>query len=474
MKCYPANKLSQYIDDLLTEQENAEIQAHLKSCEDCMQVIEAFKEEERFLKETLQTPTLPDHFASMVLNELEPYEQKAVRRKKSSWKQVMMIAAGVVLAFGLSTTLHPSFAEWLGGVFTTEQVDEGLRMATDSGLTKRVDQEVTDQGITLKVEDVMADSSRVALSYQVLNKNGKPKDTYIEWADTENEIIAIDQDGNLIESFGSSWSEGSDYGLIEFSLREHEITEKVTVAFDLVELNGVKGNWKLEIPVDLKEIHQLTTTHSLEGEQTSKHDVAINLKKVQFAPSSNELFYETAFTEEEQARVEGEIEKHKEAFGEESVTSFTNYGTAIEYHIENEQGKVISQHNTFFKGKGHPSDTGNLGGSGQDMEQIGHLAWNDSYIPQKDDDKLTFVLDGVFKTIPSDFSIKIKPKELRKSPVSFEYEGNFITIQKAKFENDFYLRKSLIPIGKETIFKIEMVGRKRDACSRSWCLGVSG
>ena len=39
-------------------------------------------------------------------------------------------------------------------------------MATDAGLAERVNLEVTDKGITLKVEDVVADSSRVALSFQ--------------------------------------------------------------------------------------------------------------------------------------------------------------------------------------------------------------------------------------------------------------------------------------------------------------------
>ena len=56
------------------------------------------------------------------------------------------------------------------------------------------------------------------------------------------------------------WREGSDYGLIEFSLREQEALEKITVKFDLVELNGVKGNWKLEVPIDLTKNSDLTTT----------------------------------------------------------------------------------------------------------------------------------------------------------------------------------------------------------------------
>jgi hypothetical protein len=466
MNCPTEDKLSQYVDNLLREQELVDIHTHLKSCEDCMHVVKAFTEEQQFLKETLQTPTLPDDFASLVLDQLEPYDQTVIRKKRSPWKRMMLIAAGAVLVIGLgTTTLHPSFAQWIGGLFSTEQVDEGLKIASDAGLVERVNQEVTDQGITLKVEDVVADSSRVALSYQILNKNGQLQDSYIELADSKNEIMASDQNGKRLDGLSMGWSEGSDYGLIEFSLREQEALEKISVKFDLVELNGIKGNWELEIPVDLKESLKYTTTLPLNDAKTSRHGVTINMKEVRFAPSSNELFYQTSFAKEEQARIEEKIKKLEEKFGEESANTFTNFGSAIQYHIENEKNQAIYHHNTFFEGKGHPSNLGILQGTGQPMGQIGHNAWNESFIPQKDDTKLTFVLDGVIKTVPSDFSIKIKPNELKKNPVSFEYEGNFITIKKAKKHSKYSLRKSLIPIEKETIFKIEMEGGKEAPAS---------
>lgn len=462
MNCPTADKLSQYVDNLLTKQELIEIQTHVKSCKDCKLIVEEFIEEQRFLKETLQTPALPDDFTSLILDQLEPYEKHS---KRSAWKRRILFAAGVVLAVGLSTTLNPSFAKWVGGLFVTEQVDEGLRMASNAGLAERVDREVTDQGITLRVEDVVADSSRVALSYQVVNKNGKIQDSYIELADSKNEIFASDQNGKRLEGAGMGWHAGSDYGLIEFSLREQEALDKVNVKFELVELNGVKGNWNLEIPVNLKERNKFTTTLSLDGAVTSVNGVNINMKEVRFAPSSSELLYETSFTKEELANIKENIKDFEKEFGEEIVTSFTNYSTAIQYHIENEEKKAVYHRNSFLEGKGHPSDTGMIQGTGADMGEIGQVAWNESFIPQKEDGKLTFVLDGVVKTVPSDFSIKFKPKELKKNPVSFEYEGNFITIKEADKNLKLSLRKSLNPVDIENIFTIEMEGGKEAGSS---------
>ncbi|NEU32019.1 DUF4179 domain-containing protein [bacterium LRH843] len=455
MKCPSADKLSQYVDHLLADEESVRIETHLKSCSDCTHVVEAFKEEQRFLKETLQTPTLPDDFTLVVLEQLKPYQKNTVRQKKKTWKR-MTIAAGVVLALGLGTTFNASFAEWVGGLFSTEQVDEGLRMANDAGLTERVNLEVMDQGITLKVEDLMIDSSRVALSYQVLNENGKPQDTYLDLADSENKITVIGQSGTIFNRVGTGWQEGSDYGLIElFHLEEHA-TEKVTVNFDLVELGGEKGNWKLEVPVDLKKNSDLTTTIPLHEAKTTRNGATIQMKEVQFAPSSTELLYETGYTPEEEAKVKDYLHMLEQTYGKDIVEAMRSYGNALEYHIENEDREVVYRNNLI----GPPRESGRLQSSGEEMGQIGRSTWNDSFIPQKDDQKLTFVLDGIVKTEPSDFSVTFKPKDLRKDPITFEYEGNVVTITKAKKQGEYSLRKSLIPIEKEDVFTIEIEGSK--------------
>jgi hypothetical protein len=473
MNCPTADKLSQYNDALLAQEESSQIHVHVQSCRHCQLLLEAFANEDQFLKETLQTPALPDDFTSNVLGQLEPYQPQAASRKKAPWKKVMLSAAGFLLAVGLGTSLNPSFAQWIGGLFSTDQVDEGLRLAADAGFAQRVNLEATDQELTFKVEDIVADSTRIALSYQVLNKKRKPQALHLDIMGNEkNDVYALDKNGARIELSSVSWSSADDYGVIEFSLHEQKELEQLTVLFNLSEINGKKGSWQLEVPVDLKESLKSTTLLALSDVETSRHGVNISMKEVQYAPSSNELVYETSFTEEEHAKVEAQIEELEKRFGKEKASTFTNYGTGIQYHLEDEENKAVYHHNTFLKGKGHTSDVGMLQGMGQNMDTLGHMRWNESFIPQKGEEKLTFVLDGVVKTVPSDFSIKIKPKELRKNPVSFEYEGNFVSVKKAAKDNRYYLRKSLMPVRKETTFKIEMEGSKEAPSSElgAWVL----
>ncbi|MCM3710415.1 DUF4179 domain-containing protein [Sporosarcina luteola] len=440
MNCPTADKLSQFVDQLLPEHEIAEIKTHLQSCTSCGVVVNAFQEEQRFIEETLQTPTLPDNFTDLVLDQLEPYEKPVKHRRTKIWKQAALTAAGIVLAVGIGATVNPAFAQLIGGLFSTNQVDKGLQIAAESGLTKRVDLEVEDQGLTLQVEDVIADSSRVSLSYKVLNKDGKTLDTHLKMAQSDNSITAIDQNGNVLDGlgFGTGWRQESGYGFIQFSIRGQDNLERLTIRFNLVELNGVKGNWQLDVPVDLLENRKLTKMADLKDATAVHHGVEIDLKQLHFAPSSMELYFETAFTKEEWLETEEAIHKFEEKFGISSMDNLVfGRSTAIKYHIENAEGKVIysAAHST------HSKTPGMLQVESKELSTPGGTGWIHSFVP-KNEDQLTFVLDGVYKKEPTDFSLTFKPKDINEHPVSFDYKGTHLTIKSVKktlFGKDHYV-----------------------------------
>ncbi|RDW19172.1 hypothetical protein CWR48_08975 [Oceanobacillus arenosus] len=463
MICPSKDKLDQWFD--MFDQVDEIIQSHVETCKECQQVIKMYREEQELIKETLSTPTLPDDFTIEVLKKLEPYEQK---KKRNKWKWTLPSAAACVLAVGLTTNLNPSFAEWIGGLFTTEIVDQGLHIASENGHTNRINQEVADNGITFRVEDLLADTSRVALSFQAVKKNGeKFNPQFDNRSDGKNVISAYDQDGNPIKDFG--YINGSDYGLIEFYLRGYESIDSLTIKFELTELNGTRGNWQLEIPVDLNEIKERTTRVVLDDQKISENGVGIHIKEVQFAPTSNEFMYDTYFTAEEKAKVEAQIQELENAFGNKNIFRFANYSTDIQYHIENKSGKTLYTVNNF-QDQAYPSDPGLIQRTGKVTGELGYIKFNESFIPQKEEDLLTFVLDRVIKTVPSDFSIKVNPKELKEYPLSFEYEGNFNTIKKVDMQTDISMQE--ISPETEQVLVIEMEGQKEVPSSDlvSWAI----
>ncbi|WP_432361997.1 DUF4179 domain-containing protein [Sporosarcina sp. UB5] len=435
MNCLTADKLSQFVDQLLPKQEMAEIEVHVQSCTSCGKVVHAFQEEQRFIEETLQTPTLPENFTDLVLDQLEPYE-KLKKRRKTVWKRITLTAAGVVLAVSIGATVNPTFAQFIGGLFSSDYVDKGLNIAAEAGLTQRVDLQVEDQGLTFVVEEVIADTSRVSLSYKVLSEKGIPQDTRLK---RNNKITAIDQNGNEMKELGAGWHRESDYGFVEFNLHDLDNTiEKLMIQFDLVELNGVKGNWQLQVPVDLSENRKLTKSVDLIDASADHHGVEINLKKLQVAPSSFGLFFETSLTEEEKTKYERAMREFEETFGKDLMNRHVGNTSGISYHIKNAEDEVVYSTNHSI----YEETTGMLRGMGEDMDTFGHTAWTHSYLP-KNEDQLTFILDGVYKMEPTDLSLTIKPKEMNKHPLTLDYKGNHVKVKSVR-KPQFGQEKSVI------------------------------
>lgn len=456
------------MDQLLLEEEHKEIRMHVHTCSHCTRIVEAFEEEQQFIKETLQTPALPNDFAALILEQMEPYERPS-KRRSTIWKRALLLAAGVVLAVGVSAALNPSFAQFIGGMFATDQVDEGLQMAAEAGLAQKVGLAVTDQNITLQVEEMIVDASRVALSYKIVNQHGKALNPYIDWADTNNEIVALDQNGTPLTNIKGGWREDSDYGYTEFSIRDAESLEALTIQFQLVELNGVKGQWNLDVPVNLRQHHDLTTVTKFTDVQYIHHGVKVNIQKFQRTPSSTDLFYETALTDEEKARMYEATQRWTEQLGGASTTHLKDrFGVMLSYHLKNVEGEKVAYLSQQRHDQVSRADKGMIEGSGQYLEQLGHSMHIDSFIPHNE--KMTFVLDGIYKTEPADFSITIRPNELKAKPVAFAYEGNELTIQRVKEKTEYALRKSMNPIQKEKNIVIELEGGKAPLSSEldSW------
>ena len=432
MNCPKADKLSQYADNLLAQEEHAQILTHLQTCATCTSIVQLFNEEQQFLKDNLQSPTLPDNFASLVLEQLEPYDKKAVRRKKQIWKRIFLLAASIVLALGLTATLSPTFAQFIGGMFSTKQVDEGLKLASEEGLGERVNLEVTDQDLTFKVEDIMVDSSRIALSLQVINENGIAERPNINESIKGNHISVTGDNGEYSFTMGYIMDRGLDYNLFQVFISDEPGLEKVTIKFHLVELNGKQGNWELEIPVELTDKSAETKKVILKNASQSFNGVAVNLKEIQYAPTSNALLYETSYESSELREIEGNFETLKEQFGFDMNELYT-YGTSIKYHVENDEKEVILKVSRFTLEE--PMDKNLIISKAGGKEKLGHAAWKEVFVPEKIDTKLTFVLDGVYKVIPTDFSVKFNPEKIKEQPVSFNYMGNEVTIKKAELES---------------------------------------
>ena len=454
MNCPNEDELFAYVDGFLDDVETKQIERHIHSCPYCVQQLEVLKSEKASLEETLKNPVLPDDFAQNIVAQVQPYKPK----RKHTWKWGLGTAASVLLAGGILISVNPSFAELVGGIFSTNHVDEGLNIAMDTDIATPVDIAVTDAGITLHVEHLIADTSRIVFSYSVTNSKGKQLDPYLNEDKEQNKITLLDQNNKEVELGVKGWSNTDDHGIYEFSLVDVENMTEGTIRIEATEIAGRSGNWLIEIPVDLTAAYSNQQVVEIE-QSIEKEGIEVNLDEVSYATSTTDISYSMQYTDEAKQELQQAIDKKKEQFNEEIVTTFFPYHPSIGYRIENEEGDVLGYHSIYGKeDRGHTVTENMIGGSGGwegDREDMGLLKMTDSFVPEQTHKELYFVLDTLYKTKTSDFSVTFKPDEL---PYTFNYKGYELTIDTVERNIDYSLQKSWIPIARQVTVEVSVSG----------------
>lgn len=456
MTCPKEDELLAFVDDMLEDYEKERITRHLHSCMYCQQQVEVLRYEQEALKETLMEPTLNDDFADIIVAGLQPYEKK--RREIRPWKYAIGAAAALMLAGGITLSVNPSFAELLGGIFKSDGVDKGLQLASDTELAEQVNIAVEDKGITLQVEELIVDAPRIAFSYKITDKSGKLLDPYLEIGDTENTITLHNENGEEIELSHWGWSTADDHGVFEVSLQEIEPFMKGFIRMDITEISGKTGDWQIEVPVDLTAAYAKQLAVEID-ESYEVDGVEVELERVKYSTSTTEIFYSKAYTESARQELLEDIEEKGQQFSKEIATDFIGYHPRIGYRIEDEQGEVKGYYNLFAnEERGHTVDLNMIGGSGKwegEYEEVGKTSMVDTFVPEQEEEHLYFVLDTIYKTKTSDFSVTFNTEEL---PYTFEYNGYELTIDSVEREADYSLQKSWKPISREVTTRIKMSG----------------
>lgn len=454
MTCPKEDELLAFVDDMLENSEKELILRHLHGCMYCQQQVEVLHYEQEALKETLIEPALNDDFADIIVAGLQPYEKKRTRIRP--WKYALGTAAGLILAAGITFSVSPSFAELLGGIFRSDRVDEGLQLASNTELAERVNIAVEDQGITLQVEELIVDASRIAFSYKITNKSGKMLDPYLESDDTKNTITLHNEKGEEIGP--SSWSNADDHGVVEFSLHDIEPFMKGFIRMDTTEISGKTGNWRIEVPVDLTAAYAKQVAVEID-ESYEVDGVEIELEQAKYSTSTTEIFYSMAYTEGARQEMLKDIEEKGQQFSKEIATDFIGYHPRIGYRIEDEQGQVKGYYNLLAnEERGHPVDLNMIGGYGKwegDYAEVGKTSMVDTFVPEQEEEHLYFVLDTIYKTKTSDFSVTFNTEEL---PYTFEYNGYELTIDSVERETDYSLQKSWKPVRREVTTRVKLSG----------------
>lgn len=465
MKCVNCiHLLSSYVDGEVSFDDKMAIETHLLSCPECRSLLAELQEEDEVLTKVLTRPTLPDDFTESFMNRLvatmetessfqpETHHESKPKPSKIRWRNVVVSSvATIVLAFAIGMYVSPTFAAYISSFLKRDGGELGVKRAAEQGYSAPINVAVSDQNYTLRIKDIVADPTRLVVSYLIEDKNGKQvMDLFIPWWG-ENDIYITDSANNELAR-SPTFSRGGDYADFIFDLDNPP--DQLVVHFDIREFGqpGKPVNWKLSVPVDISASRSSTKTIPIEAEYISPQNVAFNLQQVTYAPSATRLELITARTLTSKSEISQVAEKlFSEPVDQELLDQYVN-GYAFSYHLENAHGEIVAKSTDTRYNR----EAGNLYVK-QAVYEADRQKWHGSYVLKDPSEPVFFVLNEIRVVEPVRVPIEFDPEKVAAHPVTKQMEGNQYTVQKAE--------KTIDPKTKETVWAVTIVVKQPERIS---------
>ncbi|MGG4452459.1 DUF4179 domain-containing protein [Brevibacillus porteri] len=444
MTCFMFKQWKLYANGALPPAESKGLEQHVERCPQCQSKLQEWVDhmlEEEF--STFPEVPVPDTFTDEVMSKLFEAVPARTARKHSSrtrrqrgWdivKKTGLVVAGLTALVMTGTVVSPTFANYVNSLFQIDYADSGMKNAVDKGFVQKLDQKVTDQGITFEAKEVMADSTRIAVIYDLYDQSGKQisiKDHFV--------------DAYLIDSTGKNWFEEEGpsrgaYGKYFISEQQlHTIFESIeatpnelTLKLELTEIAGKSGKWSLEIPIDMKKAKEATKT--VVFQDTAFHSplgMEIELEKIEFSPSATRVMLETTLAKSAYIEVELEGEEVTSEGKKIQITNKYNdpifSGNDIAFEITNEKGDVVAAWDKKSLDRGISKEKNVLSISGiAGMSQGDYgMQWWHTFGPIHGEQKLKLQFQKIYETKGASSKFDLAPTELSKKAATFKDESD--------------------------------------------------
>lgn len=351
------------MEDRLSPVNKRNVESHLDHCTHCQHQLEQWIDELHQTEETMWEDSLSANMDQKIIQMLSPHPVRVLNpvipsHQPPTWKQrsitimkkMTLAAAALTVVVSGGMLVSPTFASYVNAAFTNSPIgkadpvapvsnsilqksgDPGIEQAAKKGFAQTVNVSATDQGITFEVNEVMADPLRISIAAIVKDKNGKPMDSFLSEMirrDNKEQVITIkDKQGNVLKPIEASANEDPNedwhnvmhtdtgYMSLDHELRSYfadisEIPDELIVEFNIKQLDDIKGNWKLSVPVDMKKAKAATKTHEINKTYTTPQGLQLDVKQMTFAPSGMEMVIDRSTTDNQRKEYSYELVNEK-------------------------------------------------------------------------------------------------------------------------------------------------------------------
>lgn len=424
MKCLSPFEIEQYILSTPTSQPLEKVD-HIAACAHCNLIYHALLEEQEEWSQALFEEKLPDSFTAQVMASIEFVELEKVtvpdrKRKNPKILKSLRIAMGAALLLVVLSAVIlysvPTLAETLRSLFVKDNVDIGLLRAQEFGLVEHPNIKVKDKGYTIKIDEAVADPTRVIIALQLFGPDGKHDKKRLVL--NEGNSIAIKDDQGKIVGKLSDIGFTSDFYYLIVNFSEPLQTDQITVEGHITELGSkdrnipaLHGDWNFSFSMDMTKANEQTTSTPLTGSYTSPDGLTVTLKKLTHMVQGVRFEFDTELSDEALNRSPGELWKQQ----------------GVKFHFEDSAGEEIHSVNA----RKLPSKDSVMSRSSTPGDKPGLMHWSYTfkYLPQ--DTLYTFVLDGYFILEKDGSMVQFEPSKLKEHPIPFAFDGDELML------NDF-------------------------------------
>jgi Domain of unknown function (DUF4179) len=445
MKCFMFNQLKLYVNDELTPAESKGLEQHVENCPQCQMHLQEWVEgmQEVDFSDIPEAP-VPDAFTDEVMDKLSDAVPPRSTRKHSSrtrrqrgWdivKKTGLVVAGLTALVVTGTVVSPTFANYVNSLFQMEEnSDKGMKNAVYKGLVQKLEQKATDQGITVEAKELLADSMRIAVIYDLYDESGKKIEDHLL------EAKLIDSNGkDWLEEHGNGWKSYGQFFITERYLNEifespEATPDQLTLYLEQTEIAGKTGKWSLEIPIDMKKAKEATKTVVFQNAAfQSPQGLGIELKNIEFSPSATRIMLDTispksAYLDVERTSILYDRKNPRGGHITEKERDPAFSGENMMYEITNEKGEVVAAWDLKslddgLNKKKNILRTPRTEEEAEEGPKGDVLNWWHTFSPIKGEQKLKLELQKIYEKKLASPKFDLVPTELDKKAATFKDE----------------------------------------------------
>ncbi|MFC8687842.1 DUF4179 domain-containing protein [Brevibacillus porteri] len=446
MKCFMFNQLKLYVNDELAPAESKGLEQHVENCPQCQKHLQEWIEgmQEEDFPDIPEAP-VPDTFTDEVMDKLSDAVPPRSTRKRSSltrrqrgWdivKKTGLVVAGLTALVVTGTVVSPTFANYVNSLFQMEEnSDKGMKNAVYKGLVQKLEQKATDQGITVEAKELLADSMRIAVIYDLYDESGKKIEDHLL------EAKLIDSNGkDWLEEEGNGWKSYGQFFITERYLNEifespEATPDQLTLYLEQTEIAGKTGKWSLEIPIDMKKAKEATKTVVFQNTAfQSPQGLGIELKNIEFSPSATRIMLDTispksAYLDVERTSILYDRKNPRGGHITEKERDPAFSGENMMYEITNEKGEVVAAWDLKSLDDGLNKKmnilrTPRTEEEAEEGPEGDVLNWWHTFSPIKGEQKLKLELQKIYEKKLASPKFDLVPTELDKKGATFKDES---------------------------------------------------